>query len=181
MRSGVRDPVQEAPAPGRSARTPSAVIAFPREVEPLGAIWACLPVVLSSQAPRVARDAIVDALSGRASSTVVERAKLIVSELVTNSLVHSGAGEGEEITVTVHGGERGCLIVVADPGHRTGRIAPRAPDRVHGGGMGLLVVDAMCAHWGVLRGEGGSNCVWAQLIDDDEAQASRAGGVVRIG
>jgi hypothetical protein len=32
--------------------------------------------------------------------------------------------------------------------------------------MGLIVVDAVCAQWGVLRDEDGSSRVWAELTDD---------------
>jgi two-component sensor histidine kinase len=128
----------------------------------------CAPIALSTSAPRLARDAVVDALAGRMSATMADRARLVVSELVTNSLVHGAAGQGEEVLVTLHATENGCQIEVKDPG-RTGAIAPRAPDRVNGGGMGLLVVDAVCARWGVLRDEDGSSRVWAELSDGDVA------------
>jgi anti-sigma regulatory factor (Ser/Thr protein kinase) len=138
----------------------------PTPVRLEGAVWLDEPIALDALAPRTAREKVVDALAGRVSALTIEQAKLVASELVTNSLVHSGAGEGAEITVTLRAGARGCRIEVKDPGHRGGAITPRAPDRVNGGGMGLIVVDAMCAQWGVLRDADGSSRVWAELVDD---------------
>jgi anti-sigma regulatory factor (Ser/Thr protein kinase) len=152
MRSDVPYPVDQRPPP-------------PVRLE--GALWLDVPIALDTLAPRAARERVVDALAGRVSAPTIEQAKLVASELVTNSLVHSGAGEGAEITVTLRATERGCRIEVKDPGRRGGAITPRAPDRVNGGGMGLIVVDAMCAQWGVLHDEDGTSRVWAELVDDE--------------
>jgi two-component sensor histidine kinase len=143
--------------------------------QPPGALSLDVPIALGAVAPRTARKTVADALTGRVSSAMVQRAKLVVSELVTNSLVHSGAGEGAEVTVTLRSGAHGCRIEVQDPGRQDGVIAPRLPDRVNGGGMGLIVVDAMCAQRGVLRDEDGSSRVWAELIDDDLADHDECG------
>jgi anti-sigma regulatory factor (Ser/Thr protein kinase) len=125
-----------------------------------------VPIVLGVQAPRAARDVVAGVLLEWLPTAVVERAQLVVSEMITNSLQHSGAAPGERVTLTLRAWEGRCRIEVDDPG-RSGVIAPRAPDLRNGGGMGLNLVAAMSESWGVVRDGDGRNRVWAQLVDAD--------------
>jgi serine/threonine-protein kinase RsbW len=127
-----------------------------------------VPITLGAQAPRAARDVVAGVLVEWMPAEIVERAQLVVSELVTNSLLHSGAGPGEKVTLTVRAWKRRCRIEVEDPGRR-GVVAPRSADLLNGGGMGLNLVAAVSECWGVIRDAGGPNCVWAQLVDADGA------------
>jgi len=68
-------------------------------------------IVASDDAPAEARQ-LVDALDGAASPDTLERARLLVSELVTNACCH---GEGP-IDVTVSALTDGIELLVSDAG-----------------------------------------------------------------
>ena len=87
---------------------------------------------------------------------------LLVSELVANSVRHSGVPEGEHVIVRVHVRDDGCRLEVEDPG-RDGEIAPLPRNLLRGGGMGLTLVQTLSERWGVLRAAEGPTCVWAHL------------------
>jgi anti-sigma regulatory factor (Ser/Thr protein kinase) len=105
---------------------------------------------------------------GRARRFVVERlaemglparedgAELVVSELVTNAVIHAGT----EIVVRVAAVDRGARIEVIDgstemPGPRMATMASRS-------GRGLALVDHFTREWGVERTESGK-IVWFQV------------------
>jgi len=111
---------------------------------------------------RLARRIVVGHLGGRVAPSVLDSAKLLMSELVTNSLRHSGAAVGESLVVRVCLGRRACRLEVEDRG-RDGVIAPGPMDRVNGGGMGLNLVQMLSERWGLERVLAGGTRVWAQL------------------
>ena len=88
-----------------------------------GALEVCLP--LDARAPGAAR-LVVGRLRGRVPASVLEDALLVVSELVSNSVCHSGASDGA-IVVRVELTGTMVRVEVEDPG-RGGVIAPRDPD-----------------------------------------------------
>ena len=100
-------------------------------------------------------------MADHVSSSVLGDAQLLVSELVTNSLLHSGTPEGEDLVVRVHRWRGMCRLEVEDQGS-DGMIAQRPPDPA-GGGMGLNLVQMLSLRWGVVRGPAGPTRVWAQL------------------
>jgi len=108
------------------------------------------------------RRVVADCLADQVAPSVLETALLLVSELVTNSVRHSGVPEGEDIVVRVHVLRDGCRLEVEDPG-RHGVIAPQPQDLLRGGGMGLNLVQMLSERWGVVRAAEGPTCVWAQL------------------
>ena len=105
---------------------------------------------------------IAEWLADHVAPSVLETALLLVSELVTNSVRHSGVPEGEDVVVRAHLWRDGCRLEVEDPG-RDGVIAPQPPDLLRGGGMGLSLVQMLSERWGVVRAAEGPTCVWAQL------------------
>jgi anti-sigma regulatory factor (Ser/Thr protein kinase) len=119
-------------------------------------------IPLGDQAPAVARSVVAECLAERVAPRVLETALLLVSELVTNSVRHSGAPEGEDVVVRVDLWRDGCRLEVEDPG-RDGVIAPHAHDVPNGGGMGLNLVQLLSERWGVVRAAEGPTRVWAQL------------------
>jgi anti-sigma regulatory factor (Ser/Thr protein kinase) len=122
-----------------------------------GALEVSLP--LGAQAPGVART-VVERLRGRVHVSVLEDALLVVSELVTNSVCHSGAPAGAVAVVRVELTDTMVRLEVEDAG-RGGVIAPRAPDL--GGGFGLNLVGGLSERWGLERVAAGGTRVWAQL------------------
>ena len=85
-----------------------------------------------------------------------------MSELVTNSVRHSGVAAGQQLTVRVDLGQTWCRVQVEDPG-RDGVIAPRPANAVQGSGMGLNLVQMLSERWGLERASEGGTWVWAQL------------------
>lgn len=114
------------------------------------------------QAPGVARSVVARWLAGHVAPSVLETALLLVSELVSNSVRHSGVPEGEDIVVRVPLRRDGFRLEVEDPG-RSGVIAPQPPDLLRGGGMGLHLVQTLSERWGLERAAAGGTRVWAQL------------------
>jgi anti-sigma regulatory factor (Ser/Thr protein kinase) len=127
-----------------------------------GAELAEVAIPIGPLAPAGARDVIEQCLAGRVAASVLEDAQLISSELVTNSVCYSGAADDAEIVVRVHMWRDTCRIEVEDPGW-LGDVAPTSPDRAHGTGMGLHLVQMLSERWGVVRSADGPTRVWAQL------------------
>ncbi|MGW8792200.1 ATP-binding protein [Streptomyces althioticus] len=89
-----------------------------------------------------------------------DTAALVVSELVTNAIVHTASSH---VVCELHDGDDLLRIAVRDEGCAPGR--PRAntrqqPKEEHG--RGLLLVDALCHAWGAHE-HGPGLLVWADL------------------
>ena len=67
-------------------------------------------IPLGVQAPGVARSVVADWLADRVAPCVLETALLLVSELVTNSVRHSGVPDGEDVVVRVDLWRDGCRL-----------------------------------------------------------------------
>ena len=91
---------------------------------------------------------------------LLEDARLLASELITNSLCHAGISEEASIRLAVQLRGGALRVEVRDPGTH-GAVAPREPDRVNGGGFGLHLVDQLATRWGVNR-TGGTH-VWFEV------------------
>ena len=116
-------------------------------------------IAAGQHAPAAARSAVERWLSGRVSATLYDDVRLLVSELVTNSVRHAALTPDMTIRISValvHGAVR---IEVEDPGG--GGIAAVPPDREHGGGFGLYLVELLAERWGSTND--GNTCVWAEL------------------
>lgn len=96
--------------------------------------------------------------------TVLEDLRLLVSELVANSVEHSPQREGTPIGLTLSVSTRRVRVEVDDGGHGFTPTPPRRPPVDAPSGRGLFVVDQLAACWGV-TGEGGTH-VWCELERD---------------
>ena len=121
-----------------------------------------VPLALDLAAPAAARVVVADCLRGRVAASVLADAQLAVSELVSNSVAHSGVSAAGVVAVRVRLTSTIVRLEVADPG-RGGEIAPRSPDLKSGGGFGLGIVHALSERWGLERVVAGGTRVWAQL------------------
>lgn len=88
-----------------------------------------------------------------------DTAVLVVSELVTNAIVHTASSH---IVCELHDGDDLVRIAVRDEGCAPGepRPSPRRPDEEHG--RGLLLIDGLCRAWGAQE-HGPGLLVWADL------------------
>jgi len=132
-----------------------------REAGAEGAQQEVFHLRLDVDAPGDARAAVSGALSGRVPASMVEQARLVVSELATNSVLHSGASPDGELVVRVQLADLTARVEVQDPGC-AGPFAARTPDLHGGGGFGLHLVHALSERWGVERAIGETR-VWAEL------------------
>ena len=91
-----------------------------------------------------------------------DSASLVISELVTNAIVHTAGGV---VVCELHDDEDTLRIAVRDEGCAPGepRPSPQLPEEEHG--RGLLLVDALCRAWGAQE-HGTGLLVWAELPRD---------------
>jgi anti-sigma regulatory factor (Ser/Thr protein kinase) len=119
-------------------------------------------LALDVHAPAAARAAMTGALGDGVPAVVLDRAQLLVSELATNSVQHSGAAPGDELVLRVERSTTAVRLEVEDSG-RGKAVVARPPDVNGGGGFGLNLVHALSERWGVEHAVAGSTRVWAQL------------------
>src|SRR5262245_23599016 len=90
---------------------------------------------------------------------LLDDARLVLSELVSNGVVHSGASEPLDVFVDLRAGT--LRIEVRDGGPGFGPPMPPRPDPGGEGGRGLVAVHRIADRWGVER-DGGTR-VWVEL------------------
>ncbi|MFF3347914.1 ATP-binding protein [Streptomyces sp. NPDC002779] len=88
-----------------------------------------------------------------------DTAALVVSELVTNAIVHTAS---RHIVCELHDGDDLVRIAVRDQGCAPGEPHPAAQRGDEEHGRGLLLVDALCHSWGAHE-HGPGLLVWAEL------------------
>lgn len=89
---------------------------------------------------------------------LVADAELVVTELVTNAIVHAETGCEVSVELTADG----VRISVSD-GDGSNRPQPQPFDLEREGGRGLLIVSALANAWGISPGASGKT-VWATLV-----------------
>ncbi|MEV0779735.1 ATP-binding protein [Streptomyces sp. NPDC050428] len=99
---------------------------------------------------------------GDVREDAVETVQLLVSEIVTNAVVHGG---GDRVRFSISYGPSGDVLIEADDGSPA-RIEVRNPETEDETGRGLLLVAALARAWG-RRG----TRTWC-TVDTREASAS---------
>jgi len=117
---------------------------------------------LDVHAPGAARSVVAECLGERVEPGVLDNALLLATELVSNSVRHSGMPASAGVVVGVTLRPDSVRIDVDDPGC-SGAIAPRPPDP-ESGGFGLNLVQTLSERWGVERAVEGGTRVWVQLV-----------------
>jgi anti-sigma regulatory factor (Ser/Thr protein kinase) len=135
MQGGVPpEAARRAPFP-RSIERSSEAVSVELEAGPEAAAWA--RNALFPVEPRVEEDLMADV-------------RLLVSELVTNSVRHSGMRPPDSVGLAVAVDAQTIRVEVRDRG--TGfEPRPRDVDRSRPGGWGLYLVDRLADRWGVAR------------------------------
>lgn len=99
---------------------------------------------------------------GGSDGALTEVARLLVSELVTNSVRHARTAPGEPMQLNASW-RAGALRIAVHDGGQDGRVARRGheePDHI--GGYGLDLVAQLARTWGVERDAGGTT-VWLEI------------------
>jgi anti-sigma regulatory factor (Ser/Thr protein kinase) len=86
---------------------------------------------------------------------------LLVSELVSNAVLHAGAGPDKPLHVQLLRGPRWVVVAVADEGPGFS-WHPSPPAGTESGGWGLFLVDQIADRWGVECTTSGSR-VWFEI------------------
>jgi CheY-like chemotaxis protein len=110
-----------------------------------------------AQSARLARAFAIQTLSTWGLDELVADCAIVVSELVTNAVVH--AGSRSELRLSNH--PHSVRVAVVDYG--TGTPEPLAPSDSRLGGRGLQIVSSLATAWGVDGADGGRKLVWAEL------------------
>jgi anti-sigma regulatory factor (Ser/Thr protein kinase) len=118
-------------------------------------------VALDARAPAATRDFVVRCLERRVVASALDSARLVVSELVTNSFRHAGAPM-DKVVVSVELMPGWFRVGVQDFGSDA-VIAARPANPDSGRGFGLNLVQMLSQRWGVERLAEGGTQVWAQL------------------
>lgn len=102
----------------------------------------------------------VDGLEHALDEETVATVRLLISELVTNSVRHVRPKESGEIELYVAASPAAVRVEVADsgPGFAT---RPRVDDQDEGSGWGLHLVDALSNRWGTERN--GRMRIWFEV------------------
>jgi anti-sigma regulatory factor (Ser/Thr protein kinase) len=108
-----------------------------------------LELSVSAGAPRQARSEIRKATAGRLSEPASEVAVLLVSELVTNAVVHPDHRDNDSIGLRISSGNSRVRVEVADSGGGFDPTAPRKDKAA--AGCGLRIVDRGAVRWGTSR------------------------------
>ena len=108
-------------------------------------------------APRAARRALVDGMA--LQDGLAKDAALLVTEAVTNSVLHAGLAAEDRISVAARWAGSSLRVEVWDAGCGLHDPAPEDADRE--GGRGLNIIAAIAERWGVLSN--GHTSVWFEL------------------
>ena len=121
---------------------------------------ACLQqrMAASSRAPGAARRFLERALTD-IPTALLDRVKLLVSELVTNAVVHGPRAKGSCVELTVRATRKTVAVEVTDTGLGFEQRI-RAPS-VRDSGWGLFLVEQLSDRWGVTTDE--QTRVWFEI------------------
>lgn len=122
-------------------------------------VTAALSLAPDPQAPGRARRFVADQLSAAGNDVLAEVGQLLVSELVTNAVVHAASAVVVELTQD----DDSIVIRVRDAD--TGPLVGRAGGgtELDEGGRGFMLVDRLADAWGTEH-HGGRKTVWFRLL-----------------
>ncbi|GAA4658130.1 SpoIIE family protein phosphatase [Kineococcus glutinatus] len=120
-----------------------------------------------------ARRHLRDAVGGSALEAVLDDALVVVTELVTNAVLHAGT----DVELRLRCEHDGLWVEVAD---RLPGVLPllRAPDEGRESGRGVVLLDALATEWGTAHRAHGK-AVWCRFAPDGAGATPRPPGPAR--
>jgi anti-sigma regulatory factor (Ser/Thr protein kinase) len=109
---------------------------------------------------RTARRRACEFLDAHGLGDLSDDVALVVSELVTNAIVHAH----EEPVLKLRHRGRSVVVEVADPSPAEEVRVAASPDPI--GGWGLRLVESLATRWGVRPDPQGGKTVWAEFDVD---------------
>lgn len=122
-------------------------------------------------APAAARASLDAAVTSPIAERALETARLLITELVTNSIRHAVMPHDPMIRLEIDTDNRLLRVEVHDAGREITDLLPT--ERPIGGGYGLRLVDQLADRWGSDQGHLGT-CVWFELSLSPASNDSRA-------
>ncbi len=120
------------------------------------AVLMLAPAPSSAAAARVL---VQETLPGWGCDELLDDARLVVTELVSNAVLHARTTLQVQCEVNAHA----LRIAVTDSA--AGAVAVRSFDpRNHLGGRGLRIVEDLADRWGIDRTDDGGKTVWAEWL-----------------
>lgn len=120
-----------------------------------------LRLPIGADAPARSREGLRP-LARRLGDECLQKVELVLSELVTNAVRHSGAGGSDAVQVEVSCGDDLVRLAVSDPGPGFDPADHHGPEPGVPGGWGLLLVAEVVDRWWVERN--GQTRVVAELF-----------------
>jgi anti-sigma regulatory factor (Ser/Thr protein kinase) len=136
-----------------------------RHVDAVGGVDLTLDLPPTAESAGAAREALAP-LADRLDNSQLETVRLLVTELVTNSVKHGDPGDQPvKVRVVVTGGSIRVEVSDAGPGFEP----PPRPDQPleSPSGWGLYLVDRLAHRWGIENDAG--SAVWFELDRSDRA------------
>jgi len=114
----------------------------------------------------------IERVRGAVDELALRNAKLLVSELVTNSVRHVPAGAADALVLVVECGDGRLRVEVRDRGPGFA-FRPRVDGQDPGSGWGLHMLSTIASRWGVEH-DGGAR-VWFELDLAGDREGAAAG------
>jgi len=94
---------------------------------------------------------------------VLADAQLLLTEVLSNAIVHGSPGAGARLDVSVEAGESTVRVTVTDRSPRFARPSIHRPDPTAASGWGLYLLERLAERWGVKDATDGGSAVWFEL------------------
>jgi len=114
---------------------------------------------------------VIERLADQEQLPRVEDLRLLVSELVTNSVLHGGAGPADKVRLSIERPNDHVRVMVCDHGRgwkkrvRSTSLHSDEPP----GGWGLMLVGEIADRWGIDSDDG--TCVWFEMAMSQQPAA----------
>jgi anti-sigma regulatory factor (Ser/Thr protein kinase) len=123
---------------------------------------ATLQLVPALRAPRAARAFVAETLTAwNVQADKVEAAQLVVSELVTNAVLHAAGSPTIRLDVRLTDGA--VRVLVSDGGLGEPERSPQLDPSTGETGRGVWLVEAFAKRWGTETHGRGGKTVWCEL------------------
>jgi anti-sigma regulatory factor (Ser/Thr protein kinase) len=123
----------------------------------------CAEIPGGVEAACTARELLTEMFGDTTPDATMHDLHLLTTELVTNAVLHAGAGDSDAIELRVAAGADALHVSVSDPGRTAETPHVEKLDWEVPGGMGLYLVEQISSRWGVDRLGDGAHCVWFEL------------------
>jgi anti-sigma regulatory factor (Ser/Thr protein kinase) len=123
----------------------------------------CTEIPGGVEAACTARELLTEMFGDTTPDATMHDLHLLTTELVTNAVLHAGAGESDAIELRVAAGADALRVSVTDPGRAADTPHVEELDLETPGGMGLYLVEQLSSRWGVECLGGRAHRVWFEL------------------